>query len=100
MRKSPFIKHLLKMWKIVPKKLLLKVLLLRVVVQSFFSYIQKLFEKEVKVFIMTRNPKEHEHEMKEHSEQVIRQLERIGVQVYLCAGNQHRKLAILDRKVL
>ena len=30
----------------------------------------------------------------------IRRLEAVGIQVLLCTGNHHRKLAILDRTIL
>jgi hypothetical protein len=38
--------------------------------------------------------------MERQSEEVIRIFETIGVQVLICKGNHHRKLAILDRKIL
>ena len=49
---------------------------------------------------MTRNPKEHEENMEYQSEETISLFERMGVQVLLCIGNHHRKIAILDRKIL
>ena len=54
----------------------------------------------VRIYIMTRDPKEHNENMEYQSEDVISLFERMGVQVLLCIGNHHRKLAILDRKVL
>lgn len=38
--------------------------------------------------------------MEPRSEEAITQFEIIGVQVLLCVGNHHRKLAILDRQLL
>ena len=49
---------------------------------------------------MTRDPKEHEESMEYQSEETISLFERMGVQVLLCIGNHHRKLAILDRQIL
>ncbi len=49
---------------------------------------------------MTRDPQEHEENMEYQSEETISQFERMGIQVLLCIGNHHRKLAILDRKIL
>jgi hypothetical protein len=49
---------------------------------------------------VTRDPKEHGETMEEQSESEIRRFEALGVQVLLCTGNHHRKLAILDRHVL
>ena len=41
-----------------------------------------------------------EKNIKYQSEDAISSFERMGVQVLLCIGNHHRKLAILDRKIL
>jgi phosphatidylserine/phosphatidylglycerophosphate/cardiolipin synthase-like enzyme len=59
-----------------------------------------LLSKGVKIFVMTRDPQEHEENMEYQSEETISLFERMGVQVLLCIGNHHRKLAILDRKIL
>lgn len=61
---------------------------------------ESLLAKGVKIYVMTRDPKEHEENMEYQSEEAISQFERMGVQVLLCIGNHHRKLAILDRKTL
>jgi len=61
---------------------------------------KSLINKGVKVFIMTRDPKEHGEDYEIQSEDEIRYFESIGVQVLLCVGNHHRKLSILDRKIL
>jgi phosphatidylserine/phosphatidylglycerophosphate/cardiolipin synthase-like enzyme len=59
-----------------------------------------LLSKGVKIYVMTRDPQEHEENMEYQSEETISQFERMGIQVLLCIGNHHRKLAILDRKIL
>jgi len=59
-----------------------------------------LLSRGVKIYVMTRDPQEHEESMEYQSEEAISQFERMGVQVLLCVGNYHRKLAILDRKIL
>jgi phosphatidylserine/phosphatidylglycerophosphate/cardiolipin synthase-like enzyme len=61
---------------------------------------KNLLEQKVKIYIMTRDPKEHSESMEIQSEETISQCERMGIQVLLCIGNHHRKLAILDRKIL
>jgi len=66
----------------------------------FRSVFKKILEKGVKIYIFTRDPREHEPEMAIQSEVEIQNFERIGVQTFLCTGNHHRKLAILDRKTL
>lgn len=59
-----------------------------------------LLSKGVKIYVMTRDPQEHEENMEIQSEEAISSFERMGIQVLLCIGNHHRKLAILDRKIL
>ena len=61
---------------------------------------EKLLKKEVKIYIITRDPKEHGLGMEFQSEDAITWCEQVGIQVLLCFGNYHRKLAILDRKIL
>lgn len=68
--------------------------------KTFDRIFEKLILRGVKIYFITRDPKEHEEGMQEQSESVISYCERIGVQVLLCLGNHHRKLAILDRKIL
>jgi hypothetical protein len=67
---------------------------------TFDRIFQKLLNKDVKIYIFTRNPKEHDEFMEPQSEDAIRWCESVGIQVLLCTGNHHRKLAILDRKLL
>jgi len=59
-----------------------------------------LLSKGVNIYVMTRDPHEHDKNMEYQSEDAIRTFEVIGVQVLLCIGNHHRKLAILDRRIL
>jgi phosphatidylserine/phosphatidylglycerophosphate/cardiolipin synthase-like enzyme len=68
--------------------------------KTFARIFKKLLEKGVKIYIITRDLKEHESGLEIQSEEVISYCERVGIQVLLCLGNHHRKLAILDRKVL
>lgn len=67
---------------------------------ALYPIFEKLVHKGVKVYIITRDPKEHSEGYEIQSEAEIQRFERLGVQVFLCVGNHHRKLAILDRKVL
>ena len=60
---------------------------------------ESLVKRKVRVYIITRNPEEHSINMKRQAEEAIRDFEKIGVQVII-SGYNHRKLAILDRKVL
>jgi len=68
--------------------------------RTFDRIFQKLLQKGIKIYILTRNPKEHTEFMEPQSEEAIHWCEIVGIQVLLCLGNHHRKLAILDRKIL
>lgn len=61
---------------------------------------ERLIARGVKVYVFTRDPLEHSDGYEIQSEEEIRYFEMLGVQVLLCVGNHHRKLAILDRKIL
>ena len=67
---------------------------------TFDRIFEKLLQKGVKIYIITRDPREHDENLEIQSEREITNFECIGVQVFLIFGNHHRKLAIIDRKVL
>lgn len=67
---------------------------------GFRSVFKKILEKGIKMYVITRDPKEHSETMKYQSEVEITNFEIMGVQTFLCSGNHHRKLAIIDRKIL
>ena len=67
---------------------------------QLFPILNKLNDRGVKVFIITRDPKEHNQEYEDQSETEIKAFESVGIQVLLSSGNHHRKLAIIDRRVL
>ncbi len=66
----------------------------------FERILRKLVDRGIKVFIITRDPSEHTNGYETQSEAAVRLCEALGVQVLLCTGNHHRKLAIIDRCVL
>ncbi len=68
--------------------------------KTFDRIFEKIIKRGVKIFFITRDPKEHDPNLETQSEEVISFCERTGIQVLLCLGNHHRKLAILDRKIL
>jgi phosphatidylserine/phosphatidylglycerophosphate/cardiolipin synthase-like enzyme len=68
--------------------------------RTFDRIFEKLLKRKVKIYIITRDPNEHEDFMKNQAEAEITNFEVLGIQPLLCIGNHHRKLAILDRKVL
>lgn len=69
-------------------------------VSKLLTILDFLIKKNVKIFILTRVPKEHDDTMREQAEEQIKILEEIGVKVLVFVGFIHRKLAIIDRKVL
>lgn len=68
--------------------------------KTLLSEFESLLSKGIKVYVITRNPSEHNEMLALQAEAIIQVFEDIGVQVLLCKGNHHRKLAILDRKIL
>ncbi len=68
--------------------------------QQLRPIFQKLIDLSVKVYIITRDPREHDENLEVQAEGEIAEFEIMGVQVLMCSGNHHRKLAILDRKIL
>lgn len=67
---------------------------------QFIPIFQKLLEKKVVIYVLTRDPREHEPKLELQAEQEITKFENSGVHTFICKGNDHRKLAILDRKIL
>lgn len=65
-----------------------------------FPVFEELIRRNVKVYVFTRDPKEHSDSFEFQSEVEIQRFEALGVQVFLCTGNHHRKLALIDRKIL
>lgn len=66
----------------------------------FLPLFTNMLKKQVKIYVMTRDPNEHMGGMEVQSEATIRAFEVIGVQTLLCRGNHHRKLALLDRQIV
>ena len=67
---------------------------------SLRSSFLKLVRRKVKVYIITRDPEEHDGSMRMQAEEEIRNFEMIGVQVLITTDYHHRKIAILDREIL
>lgn len=66
----------------------------------FWPIFKVLLEKDVKITIFTRPPEDHDDTYRYQAEQTIQECEEMGIQVLLCVGNHHRKLAIIDRQIL
>lgn len=67
--------------------------------QSLKPVFESLLNKNITVFVITRDPREHDISMMQSSEEGVRYFETIGVQVLLIKGGHHRKLAIIDRQI-
>ncbi len=68
--------------------------------QIFYPVFRKLVSKGVKIYVVTKAWDDLEEHLRSQSRIEVRKFETIGVQPLLCIGNHHRKLAILDRKIL
>ena len=68
--------------------------------RMFLPIFEKLLNRNVTIYIVTRDPFEHKDEFIDQAEIEISNFERLGIQTLLCLGNHHRKLAIVDRNVL
>jgi phosphatidylserine/phosphatidylglycerophosphate/cardiolipin synthase-like enzyme len=65
-----------------------------------FPIFERLIENNVKVYVITKSAHILEEPLRSYSEKVIREFEILGVHVLATTNNHHRKLAILDRKIL
>ena len=68
--------------------------------KTFWPVFRRLVARGVKVYVVTRDPREHTNGYDDQYEVEIQEFEAVGIQVLMCTGNHHRKLAIIDRKVL
>ncbi len=68
-------------------------------VRKLKSQFEKLAKQGDRIYIITRYQHEHDQVMAEQSEAGIRYFEALGARVLLCEAH-HRKLAMIDRKLL
>src|SRR3989344_4530382 len=69
-------------------------------IYSLVPIFQKLVDRKVKLYVITRDPNEHDISMQRLAESAIRTFEMIGVQVLIPADYSHRKLALIDRAIV
>ncbi|MBI4091351.1 topoisomerase DNA-binding C4 zinc finger domain-containing protein, partial [candidate division WWE3 bacterium] len=69
-------------------------------VQKLVPIFAHLIAKGIKVFVLTRQAKEHTGKMQLYATQELKNLEDLGIIILPFVGNIHRKLAIIDRRVL
>ena len=60
----------------------------------------KLVKKGVKIVVTTRYPKDHTNNLHVQADATIPYLARLGIEVRLLPDLPHRKIAILDKKIL
>ena len=68
--------------------------------QTLWPIFNNLKSRGIKIFVVTRNPKEHSLKYEQQSEEEIQKMESVGIQVLICSGNHHRKIAIIDRNIV
>lgn len=69
--------------------------------EMFYPVFQRLLSKKIKIRIVTRDPSDHDDEyMRDQAVNEILRSKELGVNITLLNGNHHRKLAIIDKKIL
>lgn len=67
----------------------------------FYPVFQRLLNKKIKIRIVTRDPSDHDDEyMRDQAVNEILRSKDMGVSITLLKGYHHRKLAIIDKKIL
>jgi hypothetical protein len=69
-------------------------------VRTFTPVFEHLINKGVKIFVLTRQPKEHGSGMKYQASSEIRNFENMSITVLPFTGYIHGKLAIIDRSIV
>ncbi len=67
--------------------------------KTFMPVFTKLMAKSVRVYVITKDPSEHNEILSMQAEAGIQYFEDLGIQVLLMKGGHHRKLALIDRKI-
>ena len=66
-----------------------------------YPVFERLLARHIVVYLITRDPVDHDNEfMRDQSTNEILQCKELGVNISLLKGHHHRKLAIIDRKIL
>jgi len=69
--------------------------------EMFYPVFQRLLSKKIKIRIVSRDPSDHDDEyMRDQAVNEILRSKELGVNITLLKGNHHRKLAIIDKKIL
>lgn len=65
-----------------------------------YPVFRELLTRRVKVHIITRDPIEHDGHFRHQATNEILKCNEMGINLIMLKGNHHRKLAIIDRKIL
>jgi phosphatidylserine/phosphatidylglycerophosphate/cardiolipin synthase-like enzyme len=68
-------------------------------INSLLSEFTRLRQQSVNIIVNTRPPEEHDEYLRSQAEEAVELLLSMDVQI-LYTGGHHRKLAIIDRKIL
>ncbi len=70
-------------------------------VELFEQIFQRLLHKGISIHIITRDPADHENEFFRHqATNEILKCKELGIHITMFSGFHHRKLAIIDQKIL
>lgn len=69
-------------------------------VDELYKYFEQLKSKGIDMYVITRVATEQSGKMQYYSETEIERLTKLGVKVLPFVGKIHRKIAIIDRKIL
>lgn len=62
--------------------------------------LQKALHRGISISVVTRDPSYYAEEIAIQAEREINFFTRIGIKTILCDGNHHRKLALLDKRII
>lgn len=69
-------------------------------IDDLYKYLEQLRHKGVEIYVLTRVAREQDGKMQYYSEKEIERLTKLGIKVLPFVGKIHRKIAIIDRRIL
>ena len=68
--------------------------------EVLYPIFRELLARQVKIHIITKDPSEYDEHFRYQATNEILYADEMGINVILLKGNHHRKLAIIDKKIL
>ena len=68
--------------------------------EQLYPLLKDLLSRKVKISIITRDPIDHDEQIRHQATNEILFCTEMGINVVLLRGNHHRKLVIIDRAIL